>query len=41
MYRYSFRRCFNTCDLPDGIYERLTVMRARAAHQSAIDVEED
>jgi hypothetical protein len=37
----AFGRGFNSGDLPDGINERLTVVRTGAAHKSAIDIEEN
>jgi hypothetical protein len=40
MYGYSLGACFNARGLPDGIHQRLPVMRARTAHQRAIDVEQ-
>ena len=40
MHGYTFGGCFKAGDLPDRIHQRLPVMRASAAHQRAVDVEQ-
>ena len=39
--RYAVGGCFDAGDLPDGVHQRLTMMRAGAAHQRSIDIEQD
>ena len=41
VHGYSVGGCFDAGDLPDGIHQRLPVMRARAAHQRSVDIEQD
>ncbi len=41
MHRDSVGSCFDAGHLPDGVHQRLPVMRAGAAHQRSIDVKQN
>lgn len=41
MHWYAIGRSLQTADLPNGVNQRLPMMRSGAAHQRSINIEKD